>query len=594
MIHRAACGSYGNAADKLDDATMLEVHDEEMSTIYSAKTGKSKKAIMEAMVGASGQGTWMTSEEAVAFGLADENPDADTPAALGEIDLKQFKNVPEKFLASIRKQTAVLAGGNPKNTMNKKKLVAFLKTKDIEASEDWTDEQFESALNKIGMTTEAGAAVVAPASAGVTQAEIASLRASLDAERLTRISAEVRRRGQNKIPNASMDWWIKNALANETDTFATIDALEDRSVGGRQIGNAVTITAERPLDTIKAKFPGKLNSKARYETIKADFRLLMEDAQARDRRSGLIPERVTAEDWRRGPALAANTYSASLVTNFLLDGSVTILQNKWAPLRAFLRDYSTDRYKPLATAQLKLVTTTDGLVQTNATNFEQGDSTVTNVSIAVNHYSRSFHVTDSELNEGLRMENLLEINMSVFADKIIQLATAPITGANFNVLNALVSTPGNFNWAAMQQLWGLLKKSPIHNVLLDGEYLAQILNVPTQFQKSGEGTANPGAWNAFGWDNICLNTNWTGADPNVRGFACNPQAIGAVSGLPLTPPNIPGGTLMEATMEIPGPDITIQNYMWFSLSSRTMWCSFDLMFGAALLDNTAGAIIRSA
>ena len=146
----------------------------------------------------------------------------------------------------------------------------------------------------------------------------------------------------------------------------------------------------------------------------------------------------------------------------------------------------------------------------------------------------------------------------------------------------------------MQQLWGLLKKSPIHNVLLDGEYLAQILNVPTQFQKSGEGTANPGAWNAFGWDNICLNTNWTGADPNVRGFACKPQAIGAVSGLPLTPPNIPGGTLMEATMEIPGPDITIQNYMWFSLSSRTMWCSFDLMFGAALLDNTAGAIIRSA
>ena len=140
----------------------------------------------------------MTSEEAVAFGLADENPDADTPAALGEIDLKQFKNVPEKFLASIRKQTAVLAGGKPKNTMNKKKLVAFLKTKDIEASEDWTDEQFESALNKIGMTTEAPA-VVAPASAGVTQAEIASLRATLDAERLTRISAEVRRRGQKRF-----------------------------------------------------------------------------------------------------------------------------------------------------------------------------------------------------------------------------------------------------------------------------------------------------------------------------------------------------------------------------------------------------------
>jgi hypothetical protein len=116
--------------------------------------------------------------------------------------------------------------------------------------------------------------------------------------------------------------------------------------------------------------------------------------------------------------------------------------------------------------------------------------------------------------------------------------------------------------------------------------------VPTQFQKTG---VEPGAaWAEFGWDNIALNTNWTGAGANVRGFYCNPQAVGAVAGLPLVPPTIPGATLQENSTVIPGPDISIADYTWFSLQGRTMWCSFDLMFGASLIDGTAGGLITSA
>lgn len=79
----------------------------------------------------------------------------------------------------------------------------------------------------------------------------------------------------------------------------------------------------------------------------------------------------------------------------------------------------------------------------------------------------------------------------------------------------------------------------------------------------------------------------------MRGFYCNPQAVGAVAGLPLTPPTIPGATLQENTATIPGIDISIADYMWFSLATRTMWCSYDMMFGAAVLDNTAGGLITS-
>ncbi len=118
------------------------------------------------------------------------------------------------------------------------------------------------------------------------------------------------------------------------------------------------------------------------------------------------------------------------------------------------------------------------------------------------------------------------------------------------------------------------------------------MNNPTYFQRAliaGE----PASYEAFGWDGIFLNTNWTGADVGVHGFACNPQAIGALAGLPLTPPNIPGATLMETSFMVPQVDISVANYSWFSLATRTMWASYDLMFGAAQLDSTAGEIIST-
>jgi hypothetical protein len=190
------------------------------------------------------------------------------------------------------------------------------------------------------------------------------------------------------------------------------------------------------------------------------------------------------------------------------------------------------------------------------------------------------------------MANLVEANIAVFADQIISIVNAVITGTNFNVNAPIVIAPANFGWANMQSAWGLLKKSSTKNAILDGEYLAQIINVPTQFQKSGVEAGK--AWGGFGWDNVALNTNWTGADANVRGLICGPTAIGLLSGMPLTPPSHPGNTLQTDTVTVPGPDLSIQMNRWFDLGARTLWYSYDVMFGASLLDATAGIIIRSA
>ena len=160
------------------------------------------------------------------------------------------------------------------------------------------------------------------------------------------------------------------------------------------------------------------------------------------------------------------------------------------------------------------------------------------------------------------MKNLAVINGAVFADSIIGAAVAPITTANFSTFANIVASPTSFSWNDMQTAWGNIKKSPIHNALLDGEYLARIINVPTQFQRSG---VEPGAaWSAFGWDNIALNTNWTGAGANVRGFFCNPQAVIAVAGLPLEGKS---ATLAQSAFTIPGVELAVQANRWLSLGN---------------------------
>jgi hypothetical protein len=319
----------------------------------------------------------------------------------------------------------------------------------------------------------------------------------------------------------------------------------------------------------------------RHIYLKSRWDELYPDAVARDARAS-----------SRGDVQGANSFASTLVTQYLLDAAVTKLENRWASLKCYSSDFSTDPYKPLATAELKFVTA-GATAQVNATNFESGDSIVLPCTITPSQYTQSFHVTNAELNSGLRMENLMEINMAQFADQVVGVVNAVITAANFPT-PALVSTPGVFGWGDMQTAFGLLKKSPIKNAILDGEYLANIINVPTQFQKSGASANSNGAWAAFGWDNIAMSTNWAGADANVRGFLCGPTAIGCLSGLPVTSLFAAGHGLTQETITLPDIGISIAYHSWFSLSQRTLWNSFDIMFGASLLDGTAGILLKSA
>jgi hypothetical protein len=299
---------------------------------------------------------------------------------------------------------------------------------------------------------------------------------------------------------------------------------------------------------------------------------------------------------------AENNFAAGITTNFLIMGAITKLGPRCTALKAFARSNDVDPQKPLATGVLKFNTTLqDGSdTMVNATDFTgasndggaAGDSTLTGPTIAVNQYSQPLHLTNAQLNSGVRMADLIEAKLGSFLSKIVQVVTAPITVANFSTFAPLVTSSESFGFSDLATLQGQLQKSRIKNCILAGAYLSHISNTPGFFQKTGTIDGLEDAYRAFGWDLIGLNTEWQGADPYVQGFACNPQAIGVIVGLPLSPAD-GNGVIQTGTAVLPGLDMAIQTNLWMDANARTMRATYDVMLGAALVDASAGVIIKS-
>src|SRR5438477_7131989 len=435
MIHVPWSMTVGDEGDHLKAAQMLAKHGDTIAEIYARKTGKLASEMRDAMK----TETWFTGAEAAEFGFSETDPEKTEEEELVEdkfkdLDLSPFKNVPASVLNLIggykisdltsdgrlkpgaqrqRISTPAMAAGEKTKTelMDKKKILAALKARGVELAEDASEETILAAFNKLNSTPPPNPTAADPPPNN--DAELKALRKQLEDERRVRVSAEVKRRGENKIENKNLNWWIDLAMKDEAGTLVQIDALPLQQAGGPPISGQVSIVENRLEEIRKERSASK-----RFAILTSEYDGLMQDALLRDSRVHM------AAPMQAGPGQplrlypdASNTYSATLVTQFLLDGAVTKLQNLWAPLRVFTRDYSQDRYKPRATAQLKFVTA-GGTTQKNASNFESGDATITNKQIDVDQYSTAFHVTNDELNSGLRMENLIDIKTAECADNI--------------------------------------------------------------------------------------------------------------------------------------------------------------------------------
>ena len=268
----------------------------------------------------------------------------------------------------------------------------------------------------------------------------------------------------------------------------------------------------------------------------------------------------------------ANTIDADLLIDTLANQVVTTLGPALAPLSAFTSDFSTDSYCQTKSVQVSVVTG-GGTTQTNPTSFESGDSTTDNVAVVMNHYSNAFHLTSAQFNQKFRIEQLAAKNLQNLANKIIDVAMTPIDATNFaNGSSAIAQA--SLAVADLQAGWASIGTSPIKNVLLDAAAYSKFL--PTTTQSLSLATNG-----AYGFNNFLLNTRWTGAVSGTYGFVCGPDAIAQASGIPDIHPAVQKMLMDSRVVTIPSLGLSVQLNVWGSASSRAVWASYDVMYGAA-------------
>lgn len=291
----------------------------------------------------------------------------------------------------------------------------------------------------------------------------------------------------------------------------------------------------------------------------------------------------------------ANNLTSSLILDTIGKRSLTYLGNILAPFNAFSTDFSTESYTQGQNVRIP-VATVGATVQTNPTNWESGDSNISNVNVLVSQYSVSFQLTPRELNNGFRLDQLVDINLQNFGNKLIDVAFTPFTTTNFSNITV---TQSSLVGANLQTAWAGIAKVPVKNLILDGTAYSKLL--PTSL--TTEIGPRPGL---AGFDGIYLNTRWTGAGTNIYGFAGGAGAVAMVSGLPETNSDGMDG-LEQSVVSIQlggrgslgqgpsGPVLPVLTSTWLSMATRTRWVSFDVMLGASATgDTAAGYVFKSA
>lgn len=287
----------------------------------------------------------------------------------------------------------------------------------------------------------------------------------------------------------------------------------------------------------------------------------------------------------------ANTDSTggALVPKIIADQSITVLQNKLAPLAAFATNFSQNRSgrTPLNVPMV----TAGGTAQTNPTNFEDTTNfvnTISAVTVTPQQVVAGAHLTNAEYQNGWTLRWVIEQKAIELADKIKALVNAQIDAGSGKFTAKNVGAAASFGISELREVWGMLKKASRKSVILDGEYYAAFLPADmTAF--------NPLQANTYpGWDGFFTDTNWTGAYANCVGFACHPQALAVAAALPLEIPAVPGSNVIrEEVITLENVGLSIATYMWLSLSSRTVFQTWEVMFGVARADASAGIVLTS-
>jgi|GEM_PF-3778386 len=294
----------------------------------------------------------------------------------------------------------------------------------------------------------------------------------------------------------------------------------------------------------------------------------------------------------------ANVFNSETLCNYCCEVVLNTLCQILGPLDKFASDCSGDPMAPTRPIVVPVATTTSAVqVVTQTTNFTTGAAAaMRGITIVPEHLSIPYSISQFELNQGYRIEQLVRINTEKLAAAIwgkvlpiiVNDATTPAVPPNkFPSGNKVVQALAGFTPATVGDMYGKLLCGPKH-LLLDPPAVAKLMFVAGGCcQPLGTGVGG------MGFASISEHSLWTGGQPNLYGFAFCRDAIVIASGIPATAPAC-AGLLDQRTVTIPGLGLTVQINTWCDLNTRNVIQTQDIVFGAALGVPCQGVTLLSA
>jgi ATP-dependent protease ClpP protease subunit len=604
MIHDPSGMVAGTSEDMRKMADALDQHAEVLASIYAKATGKPTSQIRAAMKAE----TWFTAQEAIQFGLAQRSTEQLAMAACWH-PRAVTKTAPETVRNNLRRGLEQYAEGLAGDGLEKQTV---LDAEALVAGEAPTEDKIRTAnawwgRNERFLEAEPNspADVAANLWGGAAGRDwFKALYAQLEIEEgetpdespddtLSTAGTSASEDGATTAPTSQQtphNMTESNtvvAAAPSAPTALDIDAIVAKAVAAAISAKGITAApAPEPLRPVIQNLGNPLLEK--HKSLRAGAerqRFLIENHSELLRQSALIAPQ------------AANTFASGLVVDYLADAVITVISAKLAMISSFTRNVGLDNLRPRATVQVKKFTTGDAAVD-NATNFEDGaanQSTLAATSVTVNQITKTFTVTQQELNQGFALSDLSQGSAEIFALAISKKVTAVMTSGNYGA-GTTIGTAANFDSSDLPAILALAKNYRQKLLLLDGGHLARLMFSgqftaaagTNPFPDSRYGPLNNGF---FGFNNILEQNDWTGAIANTAGFVCGQDAIAVASGLPVG--MIAGEFLEQRTVELSN-GLSVLLSVWYSRASRAHMASYDIMFGAAAADTTQAEVLITA
>ena len=604
MIHDPSGMASGTSEDMRKMADALDQHAQVLVGVYAKKTGRSPESIRAAMKSE----TWFTTAEAVAFGLVDK-PIKQLAMAAKWHPRAVTKTAPETVKNNLRRGIEQyeegLAGDGlePATVADAKSLISGeVPTEDkIQKANAWwarNDRFLEAEPNTpadVAANLWGGAAGRDWFSALYAQIEREEGEDDSSEDKLSANSQTAN--GKNGVDSTPQPTQTTDTHMSDTATTVTAAAapaapvdlsaiLAKLSSLEASIKSPTAAPAPDPVRPVIQNLGNPLLEKHKSLRAGAERKgFLIENHSELLRQSAMIAPQN------------ANTFAAGLVVDYLADAVITVATTKLAMIAGFTRNVGLDNLRPRATVQVKKFTTGDATVD-NATNFEDGaanQSTLAATSVTVNQITKSFTVTQQELNQGFAISDLAQGSAEIFALGISKKVTAQMTAALFGA-GTVIGTAANFDSSDLPAILALAKNYRQKLLLLDGGHLARLMFSgqltaaagTNPFPDSRYGPLNNGY---FGFANILEQNDYTGAIANTAGFVCGQDAIAIASGLPVG--MIAGEFVEQRTVELSN-GLSVLLSVWYSRSTRAHMASYDIMFGAAAADTTQAEVLITA